>query len=204
MRLFSVYVRETKIRGSYLADIIKLIFRKMWNFFFSQRWILRWSFSGLWLLRGAYCIHVQGWMKKEALDTFETSLTAYTTTELVSLSFDTQECQRLPPSRLALRIPCSRYHCVLQDGRRASPDNDARRIDSVTTPVHNTIFKFVRIECESPKAENLICYHQASATSHLIPITSVQSVSPTWCQFERARFVVFVHDSVLSLLFLTL
>lgn len=38
-------------------------------------------------------------------------------------------------------IPCVRLHWVLQGGRRTSPDDDRRSIDSITASLHNTISK---------------------------------------------------------------
>jgi hypothetical protein len=60
------------------------------------------------------------------------------------------------PSLAHLVVPCIRHHRLLQDGRRASPDNETRCSDYITKYVENKIYKFVSIECESRNAAKLI------------------------------------------------
>ena len=96
------------------------------------------------------------------------------------------------PSLAHLDIPRIRHHRLLQDGRRASPDNETRCSDYITTYVQNEIFKFVSIECESRNAANLISWHSASVTSQLRPIKSVQCLSPAFCTWLSSVSVLLL------------
>lgn len=89
--------------------------------------------------------------ERRRLDAYETQIVVYTATADVVFCLNVVVSRRkkvtairaLMPSLARHNIPCIRLQRLLQDGRRASPDNETRRTDSITTSVHNTIFKFV-------------------------------------------------------------